>query len=78
MTILETIGVYVVIPGAMVGLAALLTVVPGRVRSRPARYRPGQPWEYPDRLWAGDLPVVTSGSADAEPSQSTGGARGTW
>lgn len=77
-TILETIAVYVVIPGAIVVLAALLTVVPGRSRSRPPRYRPGQPWEYSNRLWAGNLPVVVSGSGQAEPAQSTGGARGTW
>lgn len=77
MSILETIAIYVVIPGAIFALAAVLTVVPGRAKSRP-RYRPGQPWEYPDRLLAGDLPVVRTGTALDSTALTLGGARGNW
>lgn len=73
--ILETILIYVVAPGAIFVLAALLTLVPGRAKSRP-KYRSGEPWDYAPQWWSGDS-VVAVGSADDAPA-TLGGARGTW
>jgi hypothetical protein len=48
-TVVETILVYAVIPLAIFALFALLTLVPGRTKK--ARYKPGQAWEYPPVWW---------------------------
>lgn len=76
MSVLEVIGVYVVIPGAIVAVIAVLTVGLGHRHSR-AEYRPGQPWDQPDQLWAGDIPVIATPLADRV-GTTVGGARGTW
>jgi len=75
-SVLEVIGIFVVIPGAIVAVMAVLTVGVGRHRAR-ADYRPGQPWEHPDQLWGGDIPVVSAPAADRVGTR-IGGARGTW
>jgi hypothetical protein len=75
-SVLEVIGIFVVIPAVVVALAAVLTVGVGHTHSRPA-YQPGQPWDHPDQLWAGDTPVVAAAPADRVGS-AKGGARGSW
>lgn len=75
-TVLETLGVYVLIPLVIVLLVAALTLGPGRAKARP-RYRPGESWDYPDQFWAGDDPVVSKDPADRVGTR-LGGARGTW
>jgi hypothetical protein len=74
-TIIQTILVFVVAPAALYGLIALFVFVPGRSKRR-ARYRPGQPWEHPPQWWAGDEPVVASGTVTSGATR--GGARGSW
>jgi hypothetical protein len=78
-TIVETILVFALIPGAIYGVVALLTL-----RSKFAgtpRYRPGQPWEYPPMWWSGNPEgigahrQVNSGEASGT---AVGGARGSW
>ncbi len=77
MTILQTLTVFVGLPVLIYGLIAVLTLVPGRNRGKPAKYRPGVPWEYPAQWWAGDQPVVSAGAADGTVRKG-GGARGEW
>jgi len=74
-SIIQTIAVFVGIPVLIYGTIALLTMVPGR-HKRP-RYRPGQSWDYPPQWWAGDQPIVTSGTTDNRLVRG-GGAHGTW
>ncbi|GHF62486.1 hypothetical protein FHX82_002928 [Amycolatopsis bartoniae] len=79
MSIVETILVFALIPAAIYGVVALLTL-----RSKFAgtpRYRPGQPWEYPPMWWSGNPEgigahrQVNPGEA---PGTAVGGARGSW
>lgn len=79
-SLVETLLVFVVIPGAIYGLVALGTL---RARnSRASRYRPGQDWDHPPVWWtanpAGAQPPVVD--EDAAPAARTafGGARGSW
>ncbi len=76
MNVLETVLIYVVIPAAIYGGIALLTVVRMRAKKRP-RYRPGQSWDYPPQWWAGDFPVVPV-DPELVVAGTEGGARGTW
>lgn len=76
-TILQTLTVFVAIPVLIYALIAVFTLLPGRAKGRPAKYRPGAPWEYPAQWWAGDEPVVSAGAADGARRRG-GGARGTW
>ncbi len=75
-TVLQTLGIYVLIPLVCVAIIAAIVLGRSRARSRP-RYRPGQPWDYPDHFWAGDDPVVAKDPADRVGTR-LGGARGTW
>lgn len=75
-SVLDVIGVFVVIPGVIVGVMALLTVGVGHHRAR-IRYRPGQAWDQPDQLWGGDIPVIAAAPADRVGTK-VGGAHGTW
>jgi hypothetical protein len=43
MPVIETVLIYGVIPLAVFGVLAVLTLLPGRGKDR-TRYRPGQPW----------------------------------
>ncbi len=76
MSVLEVIGVYVVIPGIVVAVVAVLTVGMTHRRSR-VRYRPGESWDHPPHLWAGDTPVISVPPAQRG-GTTIGGARGTW
>jgi hypothetical protein len=75
-SVLEVIGIFVVIPAVVVALVAVLTMGVGR-RHAKTGYQPGQPWEHPDQFWAGDTPVVAAAPADRVGS-AKGGARGSW
>lgn len=72
-SILETTLVYAVIPLAICGVFALVTLRP-KFAGRP-RYRPGQEWDHPATWWsANPVSAATSG----KPSTDRGGARGNW
>ena len=76
MNIVQVLAVFIGIPLLVYVIIALLTLVPGRAKTR-MRYRPGQSWDYAPQLWAGDQPVVVRQAGVLTPS-SRGGARGTW
>jgi hypothetical protein len=85
--LVETVLVFVGIPGAIYGVVALLTL---RIRaSKTPRYRPGQDWDYPAVWWTANpagivgQPAISqsaAGDQDAAPAARTawGGARGSW
>jgi hypothetical protein len=87
-TVLQTIGVYVLIPLALYGVLSLFTLWP-RI-SRGPRYRPGQEWPHepvwwtgnPEGIGTGPLPVGSGRPVSitrAVPrSTARGGARGNW
>ena len=84
-TVLQTIGVYVLIPLAVFGVLALFTLWPKIARG--PRYRPGQEWPHEPMWWIGNPDGIgrlgTSGTPGAEhggPATTTarGGARGSW
>ncbi len=76
MSVVEVIGVYVALPAAIFAILAVLTVGLGRHRTKVV-YEPGQTWDHPDQLWAGDIPVVSVPVADRVGTK-VGGASGTW
>ena len=76
MNILQTLAIFLGIPLLVYVILALLTLVPGRAKKHP-RYRPGQPWDFPPQLWAGDEPVVVP-QTGVLTGTGRGGARGTW
>ena len=82
MTVLQTIGVYALIPLALYGVVALFTLWPKIARG--PRYRPGQEWNYEPLWWTGDhdgVELLTARSAETgAPAASTarGGCRGSW
>jgi hypothetical protein len=78
--IVETILVFALIPAAIYGVVALLTL-----RSKFAgspRYRPGQAWEYPPMWWSGNPAGVGAPHRHASSGEASetaaGGARGSW
>ncbi len=73
-TIFETVLIYAVAPGAFMGVIGLLTVAPSRAKAK-ATYKPGDPWDYSDRFYAG--PSAIAVPAHVLNSQ-LGGARGEW
>lgn len=75
-TILEIIGVFVVLPAAIIGVLAVLTVGLARRHQR-VRYQPGQQWEHPNQLWAGDIPVISVPAEDRVGTE-RGGAHASW
>lgn len=82
MTVLQTIGVYALIPAAVYGVLSLFTLWPKIARG--PRYRPGQEWNYEPMWWIGNPDGVgqlaTHRADEAAPAASTarGGARGSW
>lgn len=81
---MQTILVFVLIPAAIYGVIALLTLWPTFARG--PKYRSGEPWTW-DPVWWNAGGAVDSAStrksdenAPAEPSDRTarGGARGSW
>ena len=91
MTVLQTIGVYVLIPLVLYGVISVLTVRPGIPRG--PRYRPGQEWDHEPVWWTGNpdgIGQLTTGrpeigestastaSAVSIVSTARGGAHGSW
>ncbi|MPZ83144.1 MAG: hypothetical protein GEV28_23235 [Actinophytocola sp.] len=83
MNVVETILVYAVIPLAIYGVVALLTLRDKVART--PRYRPGQPWDYPAVWWTANpagvgaqVAAVPSGGAKSSKRTAKGGARGSW
>lgn len=90
MTVLQTIGVYVLIPLALYAVISLFTLWPKIARG--PRYRPGQEWNHEPMWWMGNLDAagtvalrrdergavrrIEAGGAPA--STARGGARGSW
>ena len=76
LSIAGTIGLYVLIPLAIVTVVSTLVLLPGMVRG--ARYRPTKGWDA-DPLWfAGPLDPVGA-VASAEPGDvMRGGGSGSW
>lgn len=80
MSLVQTVLVFVAIPGAIYGAVALLTL---RVRSsKTPRYRPGQDWDYPPVWWTANPEGAVQAAYvdDSAPTGRTawGGARGSW
>jgi hypothetical protein len=83
-SVVQTILIYVLIPAAIYGLIALLTM--WSTFARGPRYRSGQPWTYEPVWWTatGAVAPAQTGTASteaaADPSVRTarGGARGNW
>lgn len=73
-TILETVLIYAVAPGALMGVVGLLTVMPSRAKAR-ATYKPGDTWDYSDRFYAGSAAVAVPAHVL---NSELGGARGEW
>jgi hypothetical protein len=78
--VVQTILVYAVIPLAIYGVVALLTMRDKFARA--PRYRPGQPWDYPAVWWTAnpagaDASAVPTGGGKKR-ATAKGGARGSW
>ncbi|GAA2671487.1 MULTISPECIES: hypothetical protein [Actinosynnema] len=80
MTIVETVLVFALIPLALFGVIALLTL--RRKTNRVQRYRPGQEWTHPPVWWSanavGQQATSSTGTAQAAGGTARGGARGSW
>ncbi|HEY0636132.1 MAG TPA: hypothetical protein VGD67_00670 [Pseudonocardiaceae bacterium] len=79
MSVLQTIGVFLLIPLALYGVITLFALWP-RIARGP-RYRPGQEWTHEPVWWVGHPAGVGHHvTVPAEPTGSTarGGARGNW
>ncbi|NIH84790.1 hypothetical protein [Amycolatopsis granulosa] len=89
MNIGETILIFALIPAAIYGVIALLTLR-SKLTGTP-RYRPGQAWEYPPMWWSGNPdgigtvhdthsgePVEDRDASGNASVTAAGGARGSW
>ncbi|MCP3800902.1 hypothetical protein NLX83_16680 [Allokutzneria sp. A3M-2-11 16] len=83
MNVAETLLVFALIPLAIYGVIALLTLWPKFART--PRYRPGQDWDYEPVWWTanpagvGARPASAATAVDAQPVRTArGGARGSW
>lgn len=81
---MQTIVVFVLIPLALIGVVAAMTVWPARTGA--PRYRSGQDWDH-EPVWWGAHPTGREGGPDdvaavsAEPARAAtarGGAHGAW
>lgn len=88
-SIIETVLIFAVIPLAIYGVFALLTLRPKFARA--PKYRPGQEWGYPPVWWSAnpagfsrDAETHGSGADDSSDgavgaaSADRGGASGSW
>jgi hypothetical protein len=90
-TVVQTVLVFVVIPLAIYGVIALLTLWPKFTKSN--RYRPGQEWNFEPVWWTGNPVGVGSGTTESHTPNGTaastdsarapertarGGASGRW
>ncbi len=77
MSIVQTVLVFVGIPGGIIVLLALAVYGKSVVR-QPNRYRPGKPWDYPPS-WYVPHPDAVVGPVNAGSSTTAvGGASGEW
>ncbi|ACU35095.1 hypothetical protein KCV87_14865 [Actinosynnema pretiosum subsp. pretiosum] len=78
MTIVETVLVFALIPLAIFGVIALLTL--RRKTTRVQRYRPGQEWTHPPVWWSANAGqrATSAGTVPAAGGTARGGARGSW
>ncbi|MBO0839746.1 MAG: hypothetical protein J2O49_02865 [Sciscionella sp.] len=92
MSVWVTLLIYVLIPLAVYGLIALLTLGPKAAHS--PKYRPGDAWTYPPQWWTANPAGLSSATdehhpaklinaAGGNPDESTattgrGGASGRW
>jgi hypothetical protein len=82
--VVQTVLIYVLIPAAIYGVIALLTLRP--TYARVPRYRPGQPWTYEPVWWsatgaldAAHAPQLTESTpVDTSVRTAAGGCRGNW
>jgi len=63
-SVVETILVFVVVPGAVVAIIAAL--IWGRGADRGPRYRPGRDWPY-EPVWYAPHPLAVQDQAHADP-----------
>ena len=71
-----TIGLFVLLPLAIIGLISALTLLPGLVRG--TRYRPQMGWDAPPVWFAGPLDP-TAAVTEAQPGDVVrGGGSGSW
>jgi len=82
-TVLQTIGVFALIPLALYGVISLFTLWP-RIARGP-RYRPGQEWNFEPVWWTGNpegigqpLELPSAAADGSGRSTARGGARGNW
>ncbi len=82
MTVVQTVLVFVLIPAALYGVIALLTLAPKMARS--PKYRSGQEWTYDPVWWSANKGGAGSHAASSEAAEDVkvrtarGGARGNW
>ena len=85
MNVAETLLVFALIPLAIYGVIALLTLWPKFART--PRYRPGQDWDYEPVWWTANPAGVGARVNHSAPASATatqpvrtarGGARGSW
>lgn len=91
MTVVETVSVFVLIPLAIYGVIALLTLWPKFAKSN--RYRLGQDWDFEPVWWTGnpagvsaatdlsrtaDRTAANTENAAAQARTARGGASGKW
>jgi hypothetical protein len=80
----QTVLIYVVIPGGVYGVIAMLTLLPKAGRG--PRYRSGQAWTYEPVWWSATGAVnarqarqlTESTPADTSVRTARGGCRGNW
>lgn len=87
MNVVDTLLVFALIPLAVYGVIALLTLWPKFART--PRYQSGQEWDYAPVWWTGNpagvgahasshAPVEQDGEAGEPAPTARGGARGNW
>ncbi|MGH3787225.1 MAG: aa3-type cytochrome oxidase subunit CtaJ [Pseudonocardiaceae bacterium] len=74
MTSLEIMLILAGVPLAIMALLGLLTLRPNL--TRPRRYRPGEPWNYPPVLWTANPEALGNGVAHRHSRSGSGGVRG--
>lgn len=81
-TVVQTILIFAVIPLALYGVIALLTL--RDTFARGPRYRPGQQWDYAPVWWtahpdgAGEHAAAVPAGGGKGKRTAKGGARGSW
>lgn len=78
MTVVQTVLVFVGIPGGIIGLIFVAVYGKSVVR-QPNRYRPGKAWDYPPSWYVPHPDAVMHGDrADQSSTTAVGGASGEW